>query len=142
MVSGTKFILRALKPSMRDHWLAKSSSLIQQAKTMICNQMTKRYRSVSEPVELTRGLNFSLSRLHGLRRERNGFRRKTKRPSSSGAMRAMSPGSMEMVRGFPCLIVVFSFCMPFWQCSTHFFQLVIFFIFYLLCQCCSLITVI
>lgn len=88
MVTGTKFILKAAKPDIRDNWLEKSSLLIQRAKLDISKELASRARSVSEPAELARSFSF-------FRRDGESSRRKVKRPSSSTGV---NPAREEIVR--------------------------------------------
>lgn len=95
MATGTKFILKCSKSSVRDQWLNKSTLLIQRAKLDISKDLASRVRSTSEPAELARS--FSFSRKSVFRRE--GSRGKVKRPSSStGVNPAAAHGPEEIVR--------------------------------------------
>ena len=99
MVTGTKFLLRAAKTSLRDSWLNHSSGLIQKAKKDLAARKASRSRCASEPVEFSRTNSFSRGKA-AIKREREGSsRRRLKRPSSSSGVRMVSPGSEEMVRG-------------------------------------------
>ena len=83
MVTGTKFLLRASKPSVRNTWLDRSNLLIEEAKQLVS---TERSRSSSEPPELA-----GLRKSHrGKEKEREGPKRKLKRPSSSTGTRESS----------------------------------------------------
>ena len=86
MVTGTKFILRAPKTSIRDMWLARANELIRLAKQN--NTGFMRGRSASEPGEhLSRTPTF-------MRRSMLSKRESTKRksrPSSSSGRRSGSP---------------------------------------------------
>ena len=93
MITGTKFVLRAAKTVTRDMWLTKSCLLIQQAKKDISNQLAARSRSTSEPTELARAASFSRKAM--FRKEREGSKRKVKRPSSSTGVRE---NAEDMVR--------------------------------------------
>ncbi len=94
MVTGTKFLLRASKPSLRNVWLDRANLLIEEAKQLATTERS-RSRSNSEPPEV---LAQSLSMRKGWRKERErdgGSKRKIKRPSSSTGVRetSLSPSS-------------------------------------------------
>lgn len=93
MVTGTKFLLRAVKPSIRDVWLDKSSEHIQKAKKCISNELALRVRSTSEPTELAH--TFSFAKKAMFRRESKG---KVKRPRSSTGVHSAPQGSEDVVR--------------------------------------------
>lgn len=95
MVTGTKFLLQAVKSSTRDAWLTKSNHLIQQAKVAISKELASRVRSSSEPPELAHS--FTLTRKSVFRRD---SKRKVKRPSSSTGVRTAPQGNEEMVRAW------------------------------------------
>lgn len=84
MPTGTKFLLRAVKSSVRDTWLEKSNDLIQKAKKAVSSELASRVRSTSEPLE---------SKKASFRKDREGSKRKAKRPSSSSGVRTASQGS-------------------------------------------------
>ena len=98
MVTGTKFILRASKPTIRDQWLEKSNLLIQKAKQDVSMEMALRVRSASEPAEFAHS--FSLSRKSVFRRDGE---RKNKRSKSSIGVSSAPPTSDEMVSNLPVL---------------------------------------
>lgn len=94
MATGTKFVLKCIKSSIRDYWLNKSSLLIQRAKLDLSKELASRVRSASEPAELARS--FSFSRKSVFRRE--GSKGKVKRPNSStGVNPAAVHANEEMV---------------------------------------------
>ena len=90
MATGTKFLLRASKSSVRDTWLNWTNLLIEEAKRQVS---TERSRSSSEPPELS--LPHKGHTLHhgGKEREREGPKKKLKRPSSSTGTRESSSTS-------------------------------------------------
>ena len=94
MLTGSRYLLRASKPSLRDSWLEKSSQLIQKAKADLSKELALRSRSVSEPAEFARSFSFSKNK-H--RRDRDEARRsRVKRPSSSTGVRSTT-ASEEIV---------------------------------------------
>ena len=95
MFRGTKFILRASKTSVRDHWLSQSADLIQEAKIKVAN-MLSRQRSDSDPNEyLSRSPSLSLQRSM-IRKDRE--KRNHLRPNSSTGFRmSLSPSPEEQV---------------------------------------------
>ena len=98
MLTGTKFILRAPKTSVRDKWLAKANELIRLAKKEAADSLNTRNRSSSEPNEyLSRTSSFSRKSM--FKRDREGSkRRSTKRPHSSTGIRGASSSPEEQVR--------------------------------------------
>ncbi len=94
MVTGTKFILRAPKTSVRDRWLSRANELIRLAKQN--NTGFMRGRSASEPGE-------SLARTPTFMRrsvfKRESTKRKSRPPSSSGR-RSVTPE--QQVRNLSC----------------------------------------
>lgn len=91
MVTGTKYLLRAAKSTSRDLWLNKSNALSLKAKKEISEELaTSRTRSASEPMEFARSFSF-------FRREREGSKRKSKRPTSSTGLRRPSQSNEEVV---------------------------------------------
>ena len=95
MFRGTKFILRASKTSVRDHWLSQSADLIQEAKIKVAN-MLSRQRSDSDPNEyLSRSPSLSMQRSM-IRKDRE--KRNHLRPNSSTGFRmSLSPSPEEQV---------------------------------------------
>ena len=95
MLRGTKFILRASKTSVRDHWLSQSADLIQEAKIKVAN-MLSRQRTSSDPNEyVSRSPSLSLQRSM-TRRDRE--KRNHLRPLSSSCFRmSLSPSPEEQV---------------------------------------------
>lgn len=97
MVAGTRFILRAIKPVVRENWLSESSQLMQKAKLDMSKELASRVRSASEPAELARS--FSFSRKSVFRREKEDSKRKSRRPKSSSGVNPRAAGSVEVVGG-------------------------------------------
>ena len=91
MVTGTKFLLRAPKTSIRNTWLDRANQLIEAAKQLVS---TERSRSSSEPPDLVRPLS---SQKSGRGKEREGSKRRLKRPGSSSGVReaSMSPSQLS-----------------------------------------------
>lgn len=100
MVTGTKFILRASKASIRDQWLDRSNLLIQKAKQDVSMEMASRVRSASEPAELARSFSFSRKSVF----HRDGERKNKRSRSSIGSA---PPTSDEKVSNLPVFTSVF-----------------------------------
>ena len=97
MLSGTKFILKALKTSTRDSWLTTANELIRTAKRESVNNLTVRGRSSTDPLEY-----ILRSPILGrkLKRDREGSsrRRSMKRPHSSTGPRESVTATEDQVR--------------------------------------------
>lgn len=108
MVTGTKFVLRAAKPSIRDVWLDRSCDLIQRAKQSVSSEMAVRVRSSSEPAELVH--TFSFSRKGTSRRDKEGSKGRIKRPSSSTGVHPPPQGEEMVSEGCAAFVGRFSLC--------------------------------
>jgi len=94
MLTGTKFILRAQKTSIRDLWLTQSNDLIQKANTEVANILS-RQRSSSVPGEYP-SRSPSFAQRSTIRKDREVPKTKSlRRPHSSTGIRITSPSPLE-----------------------------------------------
>lgn len=94
MLTGTKFILRAPKTSIRDLWLTQSNDLIRKANTEAAN-MLSRQRSSSVPGEYP-SRSPSFAQRSTIRKDREVPKtRSLRRPHSSTGVRITSPSPLE-----------------------------------------------